>query len=197
MPRCLLLSLVVLAACTTADLSTSGEHRGSLGKADTVGTCQDACGDMSDAQDCWCDDECEENGDCCPDQADLCPAPARSCGGFAGLGCAAGEYCHYELDAICGAADQTGTCQPRTEICSEHISPVCGCDGQSYSNECRAAAAGTSVAREGDCDAPVAIECGGFANLDCPSGLVCVDDPNDGCDTEHGGADCGGICVAI
>jgi Potato inhibitor I family len=38
--------------------------------------------------------------------------------------------------------------------------------------------------------------CGGFGNFPCPSGLVCVDNPNDGCDTNNGGADCGGICVA-
>ena len=36
--------------------------------------------------------------------------------------------------------------------------------------------------------------CGGFANLPCPEGFVCVDDPNDGCDPAKGGADCGGIC---
>ena len=38
--------------------------------------------------------------------------------------------------------------------------------------------------------------CGGIANLPCPSGLVCVDSPNDECDTNNGGADCGRICVA-
>lgn len=38
------------------------------------------------------------------------------------------------------------------------------------------------------------IACGGFAGLECPDGLVCVDDPDDDCDPKHGGADCGGIC---
>jgi hypothetical protein len=37
--------------------------------------------------------------------------------------------------------------------------------------------------------------CGGFAGIACPDGLECVDDPSDDCDPEHGGADCGGICV--
>ena len=37
--------------------------------------------------------------------------------------------------------------------------------------------------------------CGGFAGIQCPSGLVCVDDPNDSCDPNAGGADCAGICV--
>jgi hypothetical protein len=38
--------------------------------------------------------------------------------------------------------------------------------------------------------------CGGFAAIQCPSGLVCVDDPNDNCDPNNGGSDCGGVCVA-
>jgi len=39
--------------------------------------------------------------------------------------------------------------------------------------------------------------CGGFANIQCKNkGEVCVDAPDDDCDPEHGGADCGGICVA-
>jgi hypothetical protein len=37
--------------------------------------------------------------------------------------------------------------------------------------------------------------CGGFANIPCPDGQSCIDDPNDGCDPKAGGADCGGICV--
>ena len=38
------------------------------------------------------------------------------------------------------------------------------------------------------------IACGGFAGIECPDGLTCVDDPNDDCDPDNGGADCGGIC---
>ena len=37
--------------------------------------------------------------------------------------------------------------------------------------------------------------CGGFAAIQCPEGLLCVDDPNDSCDPRQGGADCGGVCV--
>jgi hypothetical protein len=36
--------------------------------------------------------------------------------------------------------------------------------------------------------------CGGFAGIACPEGYACVDDPNDTCDPQQGGADCGGIC---
>ena len=37
--------------------------------------------------------------------------------------------------------------------------------------------------------------CGGITGKPCPKGLVCIDDPNDDCDPDNGGADCGGICV--
>jgi len=37
--------------------------------------------------------------------------------------------------------------------------------------------------------------CGGIAAIRCPAGQVCVDNPNDSCDPNNGGADCGGICV--
>ncbi len=39
------------------------------------------------------------------------------------------------------------------------------------------------------------IFCGGIAGLACPDGMQCVDDPDDSCDPENGGADCGGICT--
>lgn len=38
------------------------------------------------------------------------------------------------------------------------------------------------------------IQCGGFTARPCPDGLTCVDDPNDSCDPNNGGADCGGVC---
>ncbi|AKT36465.1 hypothetical protein [Chondromyces crocatus] len=37
--------------------------------------------------------------------------------------------------------------------------------------------------------------CGGIANMPCPDGFACVDDPHDDCDPRRGGYDCGGICV--
>ena len=37
--------------------------------------------------------------------------------------------------------------------------------------------------------------CGGFAGLECPDGLTCIDFPGDGCSPDKGGADCPGMCV--
>lgn len=52
----------------------------------------------------------------------------------------------------------------------------------------------TGVEQTGEAEQEVIQACGGFANLPCPAGYTCVDDPSDGCDPNNGGADCGGYC---
>jgi hypothetical protein len=79
------------------------------------------------------------------------PEP-KHCGGFAGFVCDAGEFCSYEQGDYCGFADAMGTCEVKPEVCGEIWSPVCGCDGNNYSNPCEANAAGVSVKQTGDCE---------------------------------------------
>jgi hypothetical protein len=196
--------LPLLAACTVESSDNTGSEgvRGGLGKADLVGSCEhkgkEFCGGKGKGN-CYCDDACLEFGDCCSDADEVCgieaPEPeGDACGGIAGLLCDEGEFCSFPVEAMCGNADQLGECVPQPEICITLFKPVCGCDGNTYSNSCTAAAAGVSVASEGEC-APTNEFCGGFGGFPCPDGQECIDDPSDDCDPQNGGADCGGICV--
>lgn len=134
---------------------------------------------------------CSFYGDCCADKVDVCDAPTlKSCGGFT-IGpaptCDADEYCHYEQNATCGWADAPGVCMVAPETCIDIFMPVCGCDGETYSNSCFANAAGTSVLEEGACPAPEPSLClnesacgdGSFCDMTecnmppCPQGMAC------------------------
>lgn len=55
---------------------------------------------------------------------------------------------------------------------------------------------GIAAAQEPEPVSPEGTSCGGFAGIDCPEGYSCVDNPNDDCDPNNGGADCAGMCSA-
>lgn len=93
------------------------------------------------------------------------------CGPFPGGECAAGQVCDIQSCGL-GAA---GTCvtQPTPDQCVELMylpaQPVCGCDGQTYGNDCERLAAGVPLDHQGACGGPT---CG--AGPACPEGSKCV-----------------------
>ncbi|MEM1009181.1 MAG: Kazal-type serine protease inhibitor, partial [Myxococcota bacterium] len=44
-----------------------------------------------------------------------------------------------------------GICRVRPTICTQEIRPVCGCNGRTYNNPCKAYSVGVSVLKEGPC----------------------------------------------
>ncbi|MCI5120286.1 MAG: hypothetical protein D3908_03655, partial [Candidatus Electrothrix sp. AUS4] len=80
----------------------------------------------------------------------LPPPPPGVCGTRAGWSCPAGEYCDFGIGK-CNIQDAQGTCTARPSSCPRIHKPVCGCDGRTYGNRCKAARAGVSVQHPGRC----------------------------------------------
>jgi hypothetical protein len=68
--------------------------------------------------------------------------------------CGDGQFCEFAV-SLCGDAG-TGKCEDRGEICPQIFKPVCGCDGETYPNDCLRRVAGVSLRSEGECPAPQA-----------------------------------------
>ncbi len=104
-----------------------------------------------------------------------------------GQPCLPGTFCKLEAGS-CDDAAAAGVCTGIPEICTLEYSPVCGCDGVTYSNPCSADAAGVNVAQEGVCDEKT---CGGLAGRPCGEGEFCKLDVGECC------CDFQGVCTPI
>ena len=74
--------------------------------------------------------------------------------------CAAKDFCLKNT----GACYAQGVCSPIPEMCTMIYSPVCGCDGQTYSNSCVAQSRGVSVDHSGACQSQQSETCDGLDN---------------------------------
>ncbi len=160
----------------------------------TVGVCTetpDDCPPTGDAV-CGCDGLTYPNA-CLAAAAGVSvdgPGPCDSlqtCGGSAASACPAGELCRRETGSC--DAGSPGVCVAIPTTCPAALSPVCGCDGMSYSNDCYTDVTGVPVLHAGECAAPQL--CGGSTNASCPAGSFCKRRQG-ACD-----ATAEGVCLAI
>jgi cysteine-rich repeat protein len=95
----------------------------------------------------------------------------RACGMIGGIACGEGEFCELE-PGTCRIVDAGGTCVDVPDGCPDVYRPVCGCDGQTYGNDCDRRAARAQKAHDGPCRCP---------EIRCAPGTRAVDRDGDGC----------------
>jgi hypothetical protein len=98
--------------------------------------------------------------------------PVGVCGTRGGIeDCGPGAFCLFPIEHMCGSTDMGGQCELIPESCTRDYRPVCGCDGNTYSNACQAHVQGVSVEHNGSCEAG----CGIPNGRQCDNGEFCLD----------------------
>ena len=101
-------------------------------------------------------------------QAQIDHAGPCACGGTSGSACTGGQLCDVGTPNACGA-NLAGVCKAVPVACPRIVTPVCGCDGRTFANDCVRLAAGVQLDHEGACS----MVCGGPSGVSCPAGAVC------------------------
>jgi hypothetical protein len=76
----------------------------------------------------------------------------KPCGGRLGIGCERGLFCDFR-PGTCGSFLAEGTCVRIPRFCIQRgtLRPVCGCNGQTYGNNCQRQQAIVSKQHDGRC----------------------------------------------
>jgi hypothetical protein len=166
---------------------------GSCNVADEHGTCltlPDECPENFQPV-CGCDgvtygNRCEANSAGVQvDHVGSCEGLGAECGGFTHLACEINYYCSIPT-GDCSQSDAIGTCDIIPQVCPLFLFPVCGCDGNTYGNQCLAASVGVSLLHIGECGNPLE-SC--FSDDDCS--------PIEDCVTMQGDCDGEGFCTIL
>ena len=129
------------------------------------------------AQQCGCDGQTYANA-CLRLIAGVALLSKGACAAAGGCkvgqsgGCPAGTFC----EAVLGACGGDGKCVKQPMQCNNDYAPVCGCNGQTFGNECSRQKSGQSAKAKGECpkqgggqgDACTTGQAGA-----CQSGLYC------------------------
>lgn len=199
---------VLAQECTHNKQCPRGEYcRTEPGDCDGIGMCAwkpEACLDVWRPV-CGCDGNTYSNScyaalhGVSVDYADACgqyrgvgdPCYTNAdCGGF---GPFFSQYCRKDV----GDCDGEGVCAVRPRYCLDVWDPVCGCDGNTYSNDCYAARAGVSVDYEGECAAVRDVGDPCYTNADCGFSLLRKKWPvfRQYCKKDVGDCDGEGVCA--
>jgi len=82
--------------------------------------------------------------------------------------CPTGQICDLDAPGRCGGGSILfGHCIVTPQTCAPVDNPVCGCDGQTYANDCARQMAQAQLSYAGACrDAGASTNCGGSINCD-------------------------------
>ena len=168
-------------ACPLGTSCTGGQCASPLGP-----TCKGNCGSSGQDGTCWCDAQCEINGDCCADACDECGL----CAGNACIPNCAGKACGDNgCGQPCGICARTefcsaGACVPKGNCVPDCSSKECGDNG--CGGTCGACAQGEV------CDTGSTFwTCAEVGEGGSGQGSNCI--PNCG-NKNCGGDGCGGSC---